>query len=608
MRNINFLLLLGSLVCLFLAPNLSAQDTLMVSPGEGTLNDAIDAYGSSKIYKLEAGQWYGLTKPIENVDYHLQIIGEKVDIYNGQTLPATLQTGTTAEGTALGLMFDAKGDISLENIYVMNVDLNGQIGNDFLNQADSAGRVVIDHCVIDPMCTAVGVRLSGGVNDMFFTNNIVLRRGNETALNDGHTFILHGAAGGVDTAWIENNTFVDQGTFFINGGWHTKEHNFILFNHNTVIRHKGEWEAMMYEKEFYHTNNLLYDISTVPVADNVTLPGKHAEFPLRELIMADSLSGEGSPIDRVEYFLYNSMFKNEEWYTDLERWNDTMDVYGLTPVFFQPLMWDGNVPEGYWAGNGQVDPPFSNDWAQSRAYEHRVFNTETNTNPEFPNFKYGHMTYDVDPLFNDSRIYQKSMEYVEWAYTVYLRDQLQYPNPERLKPANELPSWMWDPDGDITINDTWPVFDGSYGDESTLEGSIASFPLGDLNWFPEKKATWENHKDTIFNHMKAGITERLDLNSTAVKPSTTFDPIDAKVYPNPVQNTATVEFNLKTTSDVKVTLYNCIGIKVLDIVDGKRTAGNNRVSFNRGDLPNGVYLINIQSEGQSGAYKISFTD
>ncbi len=49
-----------------------AQDVLVVPPGDGTLNTAIDANGGDKIYQLQAGQWYGLTGVIENVDYHLQ--------------------------------------------------------------------------------------------------------------------------------------------------------------------------------------------------------------------------------------------------------------------------------------------------------------------------------------------------------------------------------------------------------------------------------------------------------------------------------------------------------------------------------------------------------
>lgn len=73
-----------------------AQDTLVVTPGLGTLNAAITANGDAKIYKLQAGQWYGLDAIIEAGPElsGLTIIGEKTS-----GLPAVIQVGNAADGS-----------------------------------------------------------------------------------------------------------------------------------------------------------------------------------------------------------------------------------------------------------------------------------------------------------------------------------------------------------------------------------------------------------------------------------------------------------------------------------------------------------------------------
>ena len=55
----------------------NAQEVLIVDPGIGTLNTAIDTYGGDRIYQLQAGKFYQLSALIENNGYHLQIIGEE---------------------------------------------------------------------------------------------------------------------------------------------------------------------------------------------------------------------------------------------------------------------------------------------------------------------------------------------------------------------------------------------------------------------------------------------------------------------------------------------------------------------------------------------------
>ena len=189
---------------------------------------------------------------------------------------------------------------------------------------------------------------------------------------------------------------------------------------------------------------------------------------------------------------------------------------------------------------------------------------------------------------------------------IFMRDQLKYLvalNPTGTLPDPiDLPNWHWDPDGDITLNDTWPVFDGTYTDAATLTGSIEKLPLGDLNWYPEEKAKWEAQKDEIFEYMKAGNTEQMSL--TSIKARTAKSSSFSRVYPNPLNSSATIEFTLEAYADVQITMYNAVGQEISNLLDESRSAGTHRVSFDGSYLPQGLYFYSIKAGDLSETQKM----
>ena len=263
----------------------------------------------------------------------------------GDQLPATLQTGTDAEGAPFRVMIDAKGDLTVKNIYVMNVDLNGQLGEIFAVQSDSAGSA--QSIIVCLTRWAIDSDFADLVEIMIYSlpTTSLLRHGKMVSQADGHMFSLKGAGLPADTVWIENNTFVDLGVFFLSGGWNSVIHNVVLINHNTFIRHKGEWDSGTYENEFYHTNNLIVDCAMIPIQDATgSLPGKDPDFFKRQMLFADSIQGEALPVQRIAYVHYNNVTRTPDWFPVLENWNDTLKKYEVDTAFFNPLFWDGNTP------------------------------------------------------------------------------------------------------------------------------------------------------------------------------------------------------------------------------------------------------------------------
>lgn len=66
-------------------------------------------------------------------------------------------------------------------------------------------------------------------------------------------------------------------------------------------------------------------------------------------------------------------------------------------------------------------------------------------------------------------------------------------------------------------------------------------------------------------------------------------------YPNPFNPTTMISFGVPTDMDVKLDVFNTIGEKVAELVNGPMTAGTHEVAFNGSSLPSGIYFYRIEA-------------
>ncbi|HET54692.1 MAG TPA: T9SS C-terminal target domain-containing protein, partial [Ignavibacteria bacterium] len=64
-------------------------------------------------------------------------------------------------------------------------------------------------------------------------------------------------------------------------------------------------------------------------------------------------------------------------------------------------------------------------------------------------------------------------------------------------------------------------------------------------------------------------------------------------YPNPFNPTTTISYTLKSSSIVKLVIYNSLGQEISVLINKKQLAGFYEIYFNASDLPSGVYYYQL---------------
>lgn len=564
------------LTMLLCSIGLFAQSILVVEPGIGTLNAAIAQHQGNRIYELKAGEWYQLDGVIENVDYHLQIIGQKPV---GSGMPATLQTGADAQGNTFGIMFNARGNITLKNIYFVNADLMGTTGRSFLQQLSTNGRTIVDNCIVDPVGIDFGIILTAANTKTYLTNSLWMRHGHQLNPNDAFFITSDNASGaGFDTLLVQNNTLVAMGTGLHAAGFNKYTHKFSKWDHNTIVLQKSQIDWSLYEREYYWTNNLMFDVQTQPWA--VTwqpMPGADAGKPQPALIYADTIPEElasvkaGTPSTTIQNVQYNMHYRNPGFYTLLTKLNTIGKQNGKAELYYMPLLYGEEM--------------------MSTSRETQLFANNT----MFPYWKYSNTLTDIDPQWEDTRIYTQSNNFVEWTDPASQIHALGLPS-GNYPAASQWKQWHWDLDGDPSINEAWPAFNGKYTNPQLLTASIEGLPLGDLNWFPEAKAKWLANKAQIDAHLKATNEEKIVFTSIY---SPVADRFALKAYPNPFNSSATISYSLDQAEVVSLTITNMIGQTVKTFAPSTRSAGTHSLVWDGNDdsgnsLVNGIYFYTLR--------------
>ena len=68
-------------------------------------------------------------------------------------------------------------------------------------------------------------------------------------------------------------------------------------------------------------------------------------------------------------------------------------------------------------------------------------------------------------------------------------------------------------------------------------------------------------------------------------------------YPNPFNSETLIRYALPKQSDVSLEVYNILGQRITTLVNKQMPAGFHEVTFSVNNLPSGLYIYRIQTDG-----------
>lgn len=75
------------------------------------------------------------------------------------------------------------------------------------------------------------------------------------------------------------------------------------------------------------------------------------------------------------------------------------------------------------------------------------------------------------------------------------------------------------------------------------------------------------------------------------------------IYPNPVTDIMQINLDIANTSDYTISVVNVLGEQITTIYKGELLAGMNQLGFSAATLPQGVYFIRIEGNGESAVHR-----
>jgi hypothetical protein len=534
-----------------IAQELTLDNTLPVNTQiqADTLADGSQAHS---VYKVESGTYYYFDGALE-CDFDLVIEGpDNGWILHDATPPIFFQT-PAEDGTARDMInLNEGGSVTLRNILLTGLHQNDVNISSFVR--NFAGyKIVWDNCAFSDHrdhCT----RSTGPTEEITITN-CVFMNGDRRAYSPfgGMPFRLDAAC---TQLTFENNTSINSGRLLGNGG------DFVTSTYHELHNTYLNMQVNGHELHWYEgiqSNNIYY---------NWSFRGR-------------TVNTNG----------YEAPFTTFETFANVSGRLDSIALYQGRNLFY-------------------LDPAFPAMWAERLAdsvFQCFLWNLDVDSTVRADNnFKIGKNYWQFDPEFTNDPSQLDSM--LAWVYYNWVQAE---------RPAAGAPDWRitspvtWNPDGTPNLN--WPpTWDLSYANGFLQTAGTDGLPLGDLNWWPDAKATYMANRDQYIAALRDSIANATEIYLTdslitpdmvSVKYESSNVPNNyylSNNYPNPFNPSTTIKFGLPEQSEVTLSIFNVLGQKVLELTEKNLAAGIHSYNFNATQLTSGIYIYSIHATGASG--------
>ncbi len=522
------------------------------------------------IYRLQRGQYYEVNSKMV-IDFNITIDAEAETNPASPTRPPMIIVGKDDQGNKINPIFDFIGDstyIEFKGVIINAFDPTGplteQPGRWGMYFYGAFHRFSMDSCIVLGYEAAVTNPRATDRCSYFYTNNIFY-----------NNLWIHGVGGGgvmsntVKTAYNDSVVIVNN-TFFNMGGNVFLDWEFVdyyEYSHNTMYNTSinGLWLPNFTNAKF--NDNLFVDYQTVGETEWEYHSGhwdkgtpRHGHASILKLNLCDP---QILADHRMEESDRKVEAKNNVYY-----WSETLRDYWENETSQKDINM-GNTGEIYpttWI-NSMTDSMFKS--LGDYQYPHLVQENNVNLDPGFD----AQMVSDV--LAKEIPFVQ---EYRKYGWTT-LDDAV-----ERY--------YYKDGTGAELFNVPWPLnWSLAYTNEAVLTHAQGGFPAGDLNWFPDKKAEWEEWVSDIEieNNYNNNMPRNYNLSQN---------------YPNPFNPTTEINFSIPKSGLTSLEVYNLLGQKVATLVNKQLAAGSYKYKFDGSNLASGVYFYKLQANDYAKVKKM----
>jgi len=534
---------------LILASWAAAEDLLIPAPttADDYLNARIVADTSAtgeradpdRVYVLERDGVYLLNTNIRNAGWTLRMRAQE----GSGRKPVIYMVTNTATGSFPGQIVDMRGHVWLKDLILVGYieALPDEISNipSGLIRTNAAGfDLILDGCILT-QSRGQHIRTESATRKTEIVNCIFANMGDLGLSNFGAGKAIDLRAGSCDSLIMINNTFVNFQDRIIRHRASTASINHFIFDHNTLVNgmsYHGTLALGWVGEDVTITNNLWVDTF---IAGNDTDMVRQSEFE-----ESGELDAYGSgrmtwvitvPNDSTQYKVAGNYYTVSP---AVQAFYDTYASVGVTGEG-SPLNWHVNKKLGADSSLAFIKEDL-----------------ELANRPE--------------PMIAMAHWYRSPLGGNKTKSTT---------NFNRATDDYDRRTWQFFSD---TLDCTYEVTKAAY------TGALGGFPAGDLNWFPQQKAQWENYLTGV-EHNRPSVPHQLSLQQN---------------YPNPFNPSTRIVFDLAVAGHTTLSVYNMLGQEVARLIDGKLNPGVHSIAFDAAHLANGVYLYKLESANQSVVKKM----
>jgi hypothetical protein len=537
-------------ICFLLPVFAYAQSELVIPPTTGTtfLNAQIEADANrpaDRVYVLQRDGVYLMNGRVNNNGWVLRIkaqdgAGKRPVIY----LVANATTGTFPPH-----FFLIGGHLSLKNLTLVSfIEAQpGQIANMPPRNIDVAAAgfdLTIDGCLVT-QGRGEHIRFPSAARVVKLINSVFANMGDLGLSNLGAGRCIDMRNTSCDSLIIVNSTFINSQDRIVRHLASVAPIKYFRFDHNTIVNgmtYHGLISLGQVGKEAIVTNNLFIDTNIAGADTDVV---RQLEF--RE-------SGEVDPRNRDGRIVWILSVPN-----DTTKWTVAGNYYSVSPAV--QAFYNAHAAEGVL---GEGPPVTYHINRKIGADSTKAFTKESIT-----------LTNTPKPM----------VAMAEW-----------YRKPTGGNKRKNTPCSCWNRATDDYDRRSWQYFADTLkctysASLKAYTGAQKGYPAGDLNWYPDLKAKWE---------------QGLDLTGVKFNPIVVTAYQLGQNYPNPFWSGATshfagnpstnIEFSLAKAGAAKLEIYNALGQKVATLVNGKLPSGQHHVTWDARSVPSGIYFYKLEVE------------